>query len=119
MLHVLSLLRRPRLWARRTVCLALLALQGGIVTSPLWETGNQKEAHPRPHVEQSGARHMDMHDETTCLVCSVRSLASLPVAPAPAVVVDRQSPTAWRHAQIPDSRDDGPFNRSRAPPLTS
>jgi hypothetical protein len=117
MLRFLSLFRGPRHWARRAVCLALLALQGGILTSPLWETHTQKEVHPRPHVEQSGARHVDMHDETTCRVCSVRSLASLPVAPQPAIVVARHSSTSWRNAEIPASRDDGPTSRSRAPPL--
>ncbi len=109
--------RRPRSWVRRATCLALLALQGGIVTSPLWETRNQKEVRPKPHVEQSGARHLDMHDETTCLVCSVRSLASLPMAPAPSIVVARQSPTAWQTAEVPHARDDGSTNRSRAPPV--
>ena len=99
--------------------LALLALQGGIVTSPLWESHGQKEVHPRPHVEHSGARHVDMHDESTCTVCSVRSLVSMPAAPSPAIVVARQSPIAWRNAEVADSRDDGPLNRSRAPPLAS
>ena len=114
-----AVLRRWRHRARQALSLTLLALQGGIVVSPLWESHGQKEMRPKPHVEQSGARHIDMHDETTCLMCSVRSLVSLPAAPAPAIVVRRQSPNAWRNAEVPDSRDDGPTNRSRAPPLGS
>jgi hypothetical protein len=98
------------------VCLALLALQGGIVTSPLWETHSQKEVHPKPHVEESGERHLDMHDEKTCLVCSVRTLASLPAAPAPAIHAVRRadSITTCRHA--PPALVASYPRRSRAPP---
>lgn len=100
---------------RRGVFAALLALQGAVVLSPAWE--------PRPtgalgaHVEETGARHLDLHNEATCALCAVRSLHV--VAPARSVVPTAhlliRALVAFGMGTAP-VRDALPAHLSRAPP---
>ena len=112
--HLLALLVR----ARRLLAVGLLALHGGIVTSPLWETHTIKRV--GVHAEQHGARHVGMHDEATCAVCAVRSLHAAPAdrpepvarfAPLPATAV-----VTVGSAQSHDAADTG---LPRAPPASA
>jgi hypothetical protein len=101
---------------RRITALALLAVQGVIAASPLWEP--KLEAPLRSHAEREAARHPGMHNEATCGVCAVRLMsASLPVR----VVHADTSPGQQRHpmweASASAPRDVTPANLSRAPPL--
>lgn len=68
---------------RRTVSVALLALQAVIALSPVIE--RRHEASRGAHVEALGSRHLLAHDEATCAVCSARTLAI--DLPAPSLVL--------------------------------
>jgi hypothetical protein len=71
---------RPRSLAQRLAAVALFALQGAMALSPLWEPGS--EARMSAHAEQDGARHLNLHNEATCALCSVRAQTSMPSPPA-------------------------------------
>ncbi|HVZ47258.1 MAG TPA: hypothetical protein VG916_00615 [Gemmatimonadaceae bacterium] len=101
--------------ARRVVGGALFALQAIIAGS--WVAEPVGPVRLDTHTEDYGARHLGLHNESTCLACAVRAMHVVP-APTPdavAVVPDvrRAEPTAA------DARRERPVvgtNRSRAPP---
>jgi hypothetical protein len=76
--------RSSRSLAQRVAALALFALQGAVALSPLWEPGS--EARLSAHAEQDGARHLNLHNEATCALCSARAQTSMP-SPAPQPIV--------------------------------
>ena len=110
--------RRARQWRSRSVSLLLFALQGVIALSPVWEP--QEQSTPRAHAEQPGTRHVAVHNEANCAVCSVRSMhASVPPAVFPAIVFVQWRPVAGLTAIALSSCDGALSHLSRAPPLLS
>jgi hypothetical protein len=59
---------------RQLALVAMLLVQATIVASPLFEP--HSTGAPVTHVEEPGTRHVDMHNEETCVVCSVRAMSS-------------------------------------------
>ncbi len=101
---------------RRITALALLALQGAIAASPLWEP--KLEAPLRAHVEREAARHPGTHNDATCGICAIRLMsASLPIRVVHAGASRAQLQHAATEASAPAARDAAPANLSRAPPL--
>jgi hypothetical protein len=74
--RVLSLIRQCSL-------VAMLLVQATIVASPLFEP--HTTGAPVTHVDETGTRHVDMHNEATCVVCAVRAMHVVPSAPVEAV----------------------------------
>jgi hypothetical protein len=107
-------LRRLTGWRHQFALAALLVLQGAITLSPLLEP-NEK-GRMGAHVEQQGAQHKYQHDETTCAVCSVRSLHCSPVQTCPAIACDRQQTVAALDVPVARSRRIDPTVLPRAPP---
>jgi hypothetical protein len=90
-------------------------LQVVIATSALWEP--RKEVRLGNHVEQDGARHLDMHNEATCALCSARAQSSLPTLPEPALQGTHEVVViAARQYDTPALTESSPL-RSRAPPF--
>ena len=110
--------RRARQWRSRSVSLLLFALQGVIVLSPVWEPHDQST--PRAHAEQPGTRHVAVHNESNCAVCSVRSMHAA-VAPAvfPEIVFVQWRPVTGLATLAVPSCDGALSHLSRAPPLLS
>ncbi len=112
---VFASLRRIPPAARRIAALALLLLQGALVISPLWEPAGTVSL--VTHIEETGARHFDVHDDATCAVCQWRLLDSAPSAPA--FLLDA---LVQRHAVPVDAytlgavREQSHGTRTRAPP---
>lgn len=72
-MNVLRFRPLRRLQALRQLALvAMLLVQAMVVSSPLFET--HPTGAPVTHVEEPGTRHVDMHNEATCIVCSVRAM---------------------------------------------
>ncbi|MFI5310673.1 MAG: hypothetical protein ACHQQ3_05540 [Gemmatimonadales bacterium] len=108
--------RGPGERRRRVISLAMLALQGVIAVSPLWEP--TLDVPLRSHAERHAARHPGMHNEATCAVCAVRLLsASLPVRAVHFDATAAQVQPVVPRASAPARRDAAPANLSRAPPL--
>jgi hypothetical protein len=110
-------LRRSLHRGRRLTALALIALQGAIALSPLWERSS--EGRLAAHTEQDGARHVGLHNEETCIVCAVRTLHAAAAArtfdfvTAPRMLVAASvAPLAIR------AREPARSKLSRAPPLS-
>ncbi|MFI5233055.1 MAG: hypothetical protein ACHQSE_11165 [Gemmatimonadales bacterium] len=112
-----SPLRRPNSWFRRVALAALFALQGAIALAPLAEPS--EKGRMGAHVEQQGARHQYQHDETTCVVCAVRSLHCTPAHACAPIVVDQQEAVAVLDAPVAPSLRVGPTALPRAPPQLS
>ena len=110
-------LRRPRSSVRRLVALALFALQGGIVASPFMEP--RSEGRLSAHAEQDGARHVNLHNEATCALCSVRAQTSMPAQGATEIACPRHETGTAMESYAAPSCEDAPNNLSRAPPLVS
>jgi hypothetical protein len=68
---------------RQLALAAMLLVQATIVASPLFEP--HTTGAPVTHVEEPGARHVDMHNEATCVVCSVRAMHVVLASPAVAI----------------------------------
>lgn len=112
-----SPLRRPNSWCRRLALGALFALQGAIALAPLAEPSDKGRL--GAHIEQQGAKHAYQHDETTCVVCAVRSLHCTPAHGCPPIVADRQEAVAVLDAPPAPSLRVGPTALPRAPPQLS
>lgn len=65
---------------RQLSLVAMLLVQATIVASPLFES--HPTGAPVTHVEEPGTRHVDMHNEATCVVCSVRAMHAVLTSPA-------------------------------------
>lgn len=110
-------LRRPKGWCRQVALTVLLALQGAISLSALLEP--TEKGWMGAHAEQQGAVHQYQHDESTCAVCSVRSLHPSPAQSCAPIVCERQHSVAALDAPaIPAVRVD-PTTLPRAPPQLS
>lgn len=115
------LIRQPthcsRFSQRRMSALLMLVLQFGMVLAPMSERDGRRTV---THVEQQGTRHAQLHNESACALCAVRSMQTAVLQAASAltvvVVADRlvSAPSA-----ILTSRDPPPSNASRAPPQLS
>jgi hypothetical protein len=116
MLPALSPPSRTRQLLRRTVALALFALQGAVALSPFAESAHAGRA--QTHIEERGARHPYQHDGSTCVLCLVRSLhAAVPSRPwngATGLGWQRAASFVALAAPVPDVE---PTNLSRAPPV--
>jgi hypothetical protein len=93
---------------------ALFVLQGAITLSPLIEP-NEK-GRMGAHAEEKGAQHKYQHDETTCSVCSVRSLHSAPAQVCPPIACERQHTIAALNTPVAPSLHVDPTALPRAPP---
>ncbi|MBI1809357.1 MAG: hypothetical protein HYR75_05610 [Gemmatimonadetes bacterium] len=114
-MSVFGHLRRLSPATRRFAALALLVLQGALVLAPMWEPASTVT--PVTHIEESGARHLDVHDDATCAVCQWRLLDSAPSAPAyllHAGVHQHAAPAGV--FELGRGRDLAPGKRTRAPP---
>jgi hypothetical protein len=109
-----SHLRRPHSWTRRFALGALLALQGAIALAPLAEPSERGRM--GAHAEQQGAQHQYQHDESTCAVCSVRSLHCAPVHTCPPIVGERQHSIAALEVPVAPAFRADPTALPRAPP---
>src|SRR5579871_6550552 len=96
-----SPLRRPNGWCRRVALAALFALQGAIALAPLLEPSEKGRL--GAHAESQGAQHKYQHDESTCAVCSVRSMHSSPAQSAPPVVDEREHSVASAETPVAPS----------------
>ena len=107
--------RAPSPW-RRVFTAALLALQVVIAFSPLAERPVSGSAVAHAHDQQR--RHPASHDESTCVVCAVRTQVAVTSAPSTAVVevvrVSEPTPAALVGAPAQAKRGVPP---SRAPPV--
>jgi hypothetical protein len=110
-------LRGPRRRLLRVASLALLALQGAVVASPLVEV--RSEGHLGAHAEQDGTRHLNLHDAATCALCSARAQTSMPAQVTPEIDCPRLQVVAALETYAAPSREDAHYNLSRAPPLVS
>ncbi len=111
------LLRRVAHWQRHSTALLMLLVQVGVAIAPLVERDGRQAVN---HAEQRGTRHARMHNESTCAVCSVRSLqASVSATQGTTAVhgAPRHMPIAF--VGIVTVRDPPTSNTSRAPPSLS
>ena len=108
------LLRDPRRKLLRLASLALLALQGAVALSPLVE--GRSEQRLGAHAEQDGARHLNLHNEDTCALCSARAQTAMPAEPAPAIAGAALKVVAAMETYAAPAREQAHHNRSRAPP---
>jgi hypothetical protein len=109
-----SPLRRLTGWRHQFALAALFVLQGAITLSPLLEPS--EKGRMGAHAEPQGAQHKYQHDETTCAVCSVRSLHSSPAQTCPAIACDRQQTVAALDAPVTPAFRVDPTALPRAPP---
>lgn len=100
---------------RRTASAVLLALQVTFVVSPIFERAG--EIRLDTHAEQQGRAHLMPHDESNCVVCSVRTLAvdAPPVAPGFPTTTGRRQVVA--EVAVASGVDPRPGQHSRAPPV--
>lgn len=112
-----SPLRRPNGWCRRLALAALLALQGAIALAPLIEPSEKGRL--GAHAESQGAQHKYQHDESTCAVCSVRSMHCTPVQVCPPLVDERQQSVATRETPIAPALRFDRTALPRAPPQST
>jgi hypothetical protein len=110
-------LRGSRRRLLRVASLALVALQGAVAVSPLIEP--RTEALLGAHAEPDGARHVNLHNEATCALCSARAQTSMPAHVTPGIECARQQAIAALETHAAPSREDAHYNLSRAPPLVS
>jgi hypothetical protein len=110
-------LRRSLLRGRRLTALALVALQGAIALSPMWES--HREVRLDTHAEQDGTRDVGLHNEATCIVCAVRTLhAAASAGTFDFVTAPRMLVVASVTLRAVPSRHPARTNLSRAPPLS-
>ena len=96
----------------------MLLVQAAIVASPLFES--QAIGAPVTHVEEPGTRHVDMHNEDTCVVCSVRAMHVVITTPAAAIATVR-APGTTLSTEVPQLSLHAALALypSRAPPRLS
>lgn len=109
-----SPLRRPNGWCRRLALAALFALQGAIALAPLAEPSEKGRL--GAHAESQGAQHQYQHDESTCVVCSVRSMHCTPAHSCPPVVDERQHSVAVAETPFAPALGVDATALPRAPP---
>jgi hypothetical protein len=114
------LLRSFRLKAvvRHVALLAMLVLQAGFVASPLFVHHAAKAE--KAHIDKPGSRHVNEHNESTCVVCSVRALHAV-VAKADAPLTSSLDAKSAPLDEVPPLALRGALasNPSRAPPSLS
>ena len=110
--------RYARALIRRVALCVLFALQGSVALSPLLEPRDTRA--PAAHMERTGERHLNVHNEATCMLCAARALHAAPSVPAAPVMLGArlnlypsQSPNV-----VPTLVDFG-SHPSRAPPRLS
>ena len=115
-MRILPASPRPRPWRTRSVALLLLVLQGLIAATPFVERRSVSDL-PRIHVEQKDAPHLDLHNDDTCALCSVRAeFATPPGAVCPLVETGRPQLVSAGDVDASRSTDARVGNLSRAPP---
>lgn len=87
MISARRLRRLARPGARRILGALVFALQAVLAGSALWEP--RVELKLGLHTEQDGTRHVDSHNEATCIICSARAQSSLPTLPEPTLDAPR------------------------------
>jgi hypothetical protein len=117
MSHIFGPSRKPFTWPRRIALALVVALQGAIAVSPLFEP--TEKGRLGAHAEEKGAQHRYQHDESTCAVCAVRSLHSSPARGCPPIVSERQQAVATLDAPVAPQRQADPTTLPRAPPRLS
>lgn len=111
-----SITVRPQSWAVRTIALLLLTLQALVAVLPSFET-RPASGEPVVHVEQQGTRHVDLHNDATCLLCAARSVvAAPPSAPVPLFDGARTTAPVAGTLLVATPTDVHLGSRSRAPP---
>ncbi|MHB1096548.1 MAG: hypothetical protein ACYC3F_10300 [Gemmatimonadaceae bacterium] len=109
------LTRWARQACRRAASAVLLALQVAFVTSPVVERAGQIRLDT--HVEQQGHTHLMPHDESNCVVCSVRTLAVDAPHVAPLFTSASGRGQVVAEAEVESGVEPGPGQHSRAPPV--
>ena len=110
--------RHARALIRRVALCALFALQGSLALSPLLEPRNTRA--PAAHMERSGARHLNVHNESTCMICAARALHAAPsLQQAPVMLGARLSLDPSQSVDVVPTLDDFGSHPSRAPPRLS
>ncbi len=110
--------RHARALIRRVTLCALFALQGSLALSPLLEPRDTRA--PAAHMERTGERHLNVHNESTCMLCAARALHAAPSLPAaPAMVGARLSLYPSQSTGAVPALDDFGSHPSRAPPRLS
>jgi hypothetical protein len=102
---------------QRLAAVALFALQGAMALSPLWEPGS--EARLSAHAEQDGARHLNLHNEATCALCTVRAQTSMPAAASPPIVASQVHIAVASVAYAAPVAGASSTNHARAPPRSA
>ncbi|MFI5311391.1 MAG: hypothetical protein ACHQQ3_09175 [Gemmatimonadales bacterium] len=110
-------LRGPRRRLLRIASLALVALQGAVLVSPLLE--ERYETRLDCHTEPDGTQHVNLHNEATCALCSARAQTSMPAQASPEIACPRLQIVAALESYAAPAREDTHNHRSRAPPLVS
>ncbi len=100
---------------RRGSAAVLLALQAALVVSPIVERAG--EIRLDTHVEQQGHAHLMPHDESNCVVCSVRTLAVDAPVVAPVFTTSTVRRQAVAEVAVKSGVDPRPGKHSRAPPV--
>jgi len=93
----------------------LLAVQVAFVTSPVFERAGQIRLDT--HVEQQGHTHLMPHDESKCVVCSVRTLAVDAPRVAPLFTTTSGGRQVAAKVEVESGVEPGPGQHSRAPPV--
>ena len=102
---------------RQLALVAMLLVQAMFVASPLFEP--HATGAPVTHVEEPGARHVDMHNEESCVVCSVRAMDVVIAAPAASIttVLEAGTPPSTEVPQL-SLHAALALYPSRAPPVS-
>lgn len=97
---------------------ALLVLQMAIAFSPLVERQSVQRGAAHTHDQQR--RHRQVHDESTCAICSARQqVAEASDPPAAAVAAASPPPPVVRSRVEAPARAPRGDHPSRAPPVTA
>ncbi|MHB0964701.1 MAG: hypothetical protein ACYC5V_15995 [Gemmatimonadaceae bacterium] len=109
------LTRWARHACRRAASAVLLALQVAFVSSSVFERAGQIRLDT--HAEQQGHTHLTPHDESNCVVCSVRTLSVDAPHVAPLFTTASGRRQAVAKAEVESGVEPGPGQHSRAPPV--
>ena len=107
--------RHTRALIRRLALCVLFALQGSVALSPLLESRDTRA--PAAHMERKGERHVNVHNESTCMLCAARALHAAPSLPtAPVMRGTRLNVNPSQSPAAVPTFDDFGSHPSRAPP---
>jgi hypothetical protein len=106
--------RRIRTTRHRVAALVVLVLQLAMAGSAVWES--RTEVWLGVHVEGDGTAHLGQHNETTCGLCSARTLAALPTMAVEPIASHHGLITAAVFTQSAPASARPSRTRSRAPP---